>query len=389
MTYRRGNATPNTMFLQPKTGDISDIPTEPTQLSVVSTREGSWLQRLGSSNAEVRRQALEEGRTLGSEAVGPVSKVLEEDQDVNVRELAISVLKSLKDPSAIPCLYQIVLSDKGRLRYQATDAICQIGGTQAVSHLIDLASRVDAKLHCYILATLGAPHLPDSTEYLCRALKQSSEERIQRAAARALGKTQKNEVVPLLLGALGEVNKPSVRSVIFEVAGEFKDKRAFPYLCKALVQDKEAEVRRAAAKALQALPTDWKIKAQQILRLLEEGNVQRSETDAASILQAIAPSGEAEGSAFSVTDFLIEQAVDGSEPMQPVFAELIIASTSRNTEIAGDRVSAFQATHGLPDEKLERLRIEIGGGRRSLPFLGSCMRTYKTTFNAQSATSTG
>jgi hypothetical protein len=360
--------------------ETSNIAAQPEVRAVVRTNEEPWLKRLEDPRAEVRRQAVEEGRTYGAEAVLPVSRILAEDHDEGVRELAVSVLKSLKDPLAIPYLHQAVLSDTGRVGYPAVDAICQIGGAQAIAQLINLTSRVDTKLHCYILAALGAPHLIDTTGYLSRTVRQGGDPKIQRAAARALGKARRIEAVPDLLAAFEEARDSSVRRTILEVLGEFKDERALPLLGRTLIKENETDVRHAAANAMQAAPGDWRVKAQHILRLLAEGNAQRSDIDAAAILLAITPSGEAGSSAFILTDYFIEQAAGASEQMQPNLAELIIASVGRSTEAAGDRVSYYQKKQGLPDEQFERLRIEIGGGKALAPILRVLHEDLKKNF---------
>jgi hypothetical protein len=257
---------------------------------------------------------------------------------------------------------------------------------EGVADLIALAPNVDLDDRRHILFTLGKLRTPEAIDYITKALYRT-EPKAQRTAARALAAARGREAVPELGELLRRVEDTTFRRALVQAIGRTGDASALPYLRDSVVKDYSREVRSAAAAAIRDLPVDWQAKADSILDFLEGSGVSRSKVDAESILKAIRPrAGAATDGPFAVADYIIAKALTGktgaekSSRAQAIFAELIVGSVDRDMELAGERLNLYQHEKDLPDEKLQMLRIQIGGETALHPILDKLEENLKVNF---------
>jgi hypothetical protein len=166
--------------------------------------------------------------------------------------------------------------------------------------------------------------------------------------------------------------------------GKLKEPSALSPLCRAVVKDGNRVVRSAAAGAIHGLPIDWKDRANFLLHFLEESGMSRARVDSENILLAIEPdTGKTLDGPFAVADHLIAKTLEKADTpsrAQAVFAELIIGSLGRDMELAGERVNAYQHSNQLPDERLQALRIQIGGETALDPILRVLRENLEVNF---------
>lgn len=258
-------------------------------------------------------------------------------------------------------------------------------GPEDVPVLVGLAPQLDLEIRRHILYALGRIATPEAVAYITAALHRSAEPKAQRTAARALARAKEREAIPELGELLRSVEDVMVRRAIVDALGKIHDESALPYLSRTLVKDASREVRAVTAAALCGLPVDWKVKANAVLCFLEESGVPRSRVDAENILKAISPgTGTVAEGPFALTDYLFTRVLQGTEPKdrrtQAIVAELITGSVDRDMDLAGERLNVFQHAKKIPEEKLQMLRIQIGGETALDPILRTLKENLKQNF---------
>lgn len=111
---------------------------------------------------------------------------------------------------------------------------------------------------------------------------------------------------------------------------------------------------------------NWKDIAREFVEALQASTQHRSTTNTRAILQAIHSVGT-DRYGFSalehseLADFLIEAALDQDDRMAGILAQLIIDACNRDPIQAGEMINAYENRNKLSPERLEKLRIQVGG----------------------------
>jgi HEAT repeat protein len=213
------------------------------------------IETLASKHVSVRRNApLALGR-LGKASVGAVDKLLEllRDPDATVRvNSAVALWEIARHEQAIPALVQMIRKGTGPAPYLATVAL---GGLEAdpsllVPPLLDALQIDDLDAHraaSRALGKIGSPALPA----IQGALRDPKPE-VRRAAVEALGWLGP-EAMSALVAALDD-EAPEPRAAAARALGRLGPQAADAY--KKLIvtiNDRNTEVREAAAKAIQEI----------------------------------------------------------------------------------------------------------------------------------------
>jgi HEAT repeat protein len=205
----------------------------------------------------IRGLAVKALGKIGDVTVIPYLVIALQDEVVDVREATIAALGQIGDTTVIPHLVIALQDEVVDIRLAAAQALGQIGDASAIPHLVtDLqqykvswvraaAGRASAEALVQILVnTADIPHL--------LTILQDQEMEMREAAAQALGQIGNASTIPQLITAMQEDKEYGVRRVAAAALGQIGDASAVPYLTTALQQnqDKEMGVRWVAAKAL-------------------------------------------------------------------------------------------------------------------------------------------
>jgi len=342
----------------------------------------------------IRRHAVLALTELGgATVVAQLGQTLATDTDPATRQLALSGLEKVDLPLAIPYLLQVVEDANERLAQRARYAL----GT-AASELAPQLDSEDALLHDRAqkgltpisVALLGQLLLSDNrttvqtaaaqllggrgeaaVEPLCRALHELEEPDLLWGIISALRQIGRPEVVPCIGERLVKEGNRDLRRQAATALAQLDQPAAVPFLVTALVREDDTNVRDTVVNAL-ARQADWHRKTDEFLTLLEQGSLERANLNSTEIVTALRPPGEqAAANRHLYTDYLLEQALAYTDNprMTAILAALIIASAEGSMSLAGERLNVFQQERDLPEERLQTLRIEIGGATALSPIL--------------------
>jgi HEAT repeat protein len=202
-------------------------------------------------DAEVRKRiVIILGAMQGVATLEPLSRALR-DPNRDVREYAATALGETGRADAIPILRIAYLTDEGNLVLgEAADAIARIGGTQAISCLVEILRDVHLfrNLRWPAARALGAIGDPTVFEPLVAVLADESE-LLRENAVRALGDLRDNRALPYLVSLLRDP-EGGVRMSAADALGKLSAVEAATALCQALREDPHSAVREYAAQAL-------------------------------------------------------------------------------------------------------------------------------------------
>ena len=178
-----------------------------------------------------------------------------QDENENIRRLAVESLGQIGDTSATPHLIR-TLQDKARdVRSATIVALGQIGDTAAIPHLlIDLQSyhkEPFSRLAGWSSANALVQILVNTADipYLLTIL-QNQEKEMREAAARSLGQIGDASATPHLITTLHRDNDCWVRQAATKALGQIGDTSAVSCLITTLQQDIDKGIRQAATEAL-------------------------------------------------------------------------------------------------------------------------------------------
>jgi beta-lactamase regulating signal transducer with metallopeptidase domain len=187
----------------------------PTWLSLRPT--GALIRALEAPQAGARRVAAQVlGEREDAVAVGPLMRVVEQDDDPEVRGAAARALGEIEDPTAMDALARAIRDSHNTVRYEAARAIGKIGLPVAPPALIDAL--------------------------------QDGDPGVRRAAVRALGEFEDPNLVPPLSPLIRDPD-PKVRRAAVRALADTETPAAYEVL-RAALMDEDADIRRLAAKAL-------------------------------------------------------------------------------------------------------------------------------------------
>ncbi len=117
------------------------------------------------------------------------------------------------------------------------------------------------------------------------------------------------------------------------------------------------------------------------MNILEEGTYTQASLHPEELVDAIAPAAEdLMVNRYALTDLLIGKAQEMSSPrMLEIFGALIRASTYSDQKAAGERLNAFEK-QGFPKDKMDQLRIHVGGETALSPMLAMLSKDLEVYF---------
>jgi len=205
-----------------------------------------YMRRLKSEDLHVRENAISALKELGDpNAVPALIKALSDELDF-VRESAAIVLGKIGDSRAVLALIKMLNDKDAYVRRRAVWALSELGDSSAVPALIKTLGdgNFDVRENAAdALGEIGKPAVPA----LAKALF-NEDNNVRGNAAIALGKIGDPRVVPALIKALGNKDR-EVRDYAASALRKLGDPRAIPTLTKAL-DDRNSNIRENATDAL-------------------------------------------------------------------------------------------------------------------------------------------
>jgi HEAT repeat protein len=188
--------------------------------------------KLGSSDAEERREAAVDLGRLGGDAVPMLFRAME-DVDWRVRKAAVEALVSIGGTHVINRLLQALsVSDNAGMRNSAIEALVQIGG-QAVDSLLRTIENPDPDVRKFVVDILGDIMDRRAVPALCNRLADD-DENVRVASAEALGKIRDPRAVDVLLACFARPDEVWLHYAVAEALGAIGDERALGQLLSVL-----------------------------------------------------------------------------------------------------------------------------------------------------------
>ncbi len=207
----------------------------------------SWLEMLRSPLESDRLVALKTLQHLGDEAaLEPLTHALQ-DESPRVQKLAVTALWELGNPAAVPALLDLT-SPNAEIREEAQSALGELISPEHLLLLLDALQRHDQNLQLSILILLRKIHDIQSLPAIVPFL-QSENAELREAAVTTLRYLNQLQQCPPALSLLMDVDE-RVRRAAALTLGYLVDAEVIYLLSHALVNDRDWQVRRNAAKSL-------------------------------------------------------------------------------------------------------------------------------------------
>jgi len=252
----------------------------------------SIIERLGSDDSEVLREAAFEAGEARCEDAVPLLAGLLRSGNLGVQEAADRALRSIGGQKVIQVTIPLLRVDDAPARNLAMDILRALA-SQDVAALIPLIHDPDADIRIFAADILGATDNPAAVQVLCEALLKDPEVNVRYQAAVSLGGLARSEAAESLnkamedeewvqyavIEALSKIKHSSsvgalvkamartsdlVTSMIIDALGEMGNIKAVPMLLKRLEESPtalrnkivKAVVRILGGKSLQLLSRD-------------------------------------------------------------------------------------------------------------------------------------
>jgi hypothetical protein len=195
---------------------------------------------LATAEIAKRSQRTSFERAIG-DLLGPSPKL---------RQRAISTLRRLRSPAAVPLLKAVLSFEDDSLRIKALKALSELGIHCAVAEVEHLLRSPNHRLRLAALQTLARAAAKDAIPACLGCLADRNSE-IRRTAISILGWLGARQAEPALSALLRD-EAPKVRAAAAETLGSLGSDQAVYVLIRALA-DEQASVRIAAKTALDRL----------------------------------------------------------------------------------------------------------------------------------------
>lgn len=213
------------------------------------------LEALSDSNGNVRSAAV---RSLGDSAseiaVSPLMALLR-DESSALRAQSAASLGRLGH-LALPSLVSALKDSKPSVRQLAAEALGDIGSREAVTPLIELITTDQSGARPEAIEALGKIGDPAAVGPILSIMRTASPS-VRKRAIRALSSFRDPRAIDALAGALSDQNE-EVRQAAASGLGEVGDERVIARLERLADNDSSADVRAAAAQAIQRIRQDQK-----------------------------------------------------------------------------------------------------------------------------------
>lgn len=333
----------------------------------------------------VRQKAVKTlGEIAAPEAVTDLIRILKSSESREVRASAAYSLGKIAQPEAIPALTACIQNEAEDFEVVIKSflALSEYKTTQAWEALRQtLAKNSRANVRQRLIDVLGkARYLPAVPE-IEQALGPGEDFQTRRAAVKALVTLQGSVCIPSITRILTEPNQTDLQLLVIEQLDEMEDPGALKPMCKAMIEIADEDVRAAIKTALKKT-SDWRQKANQFMNLFEEEAYTQAGLPADEIVAAIAPDAqELSQNRYVLTDLLIERSKDFSDPrLLEILGAMIRASTFGDQDAAGERLNDFEKRGRLSRDKLDQLRIRVGGEKALSPMLSLLNQDLETYF---------
>ena len=195
--------------------------------------------------------AFELGETGDSRAVEPLIKALQTETSSDVRASAVSSLGAFDDNRALQSITAAIKEDEnGNVRYYAVWAL-QNFGDRSVDVLIYALDDNSINVRGSAASVLGELGATKATPLLCKMVHNDSDTGMRYNALGALGSIKDPASFDCLVEALSDP-LTEVRMGAAQALGELGDPRAIPYLNESL-SDPSEFVRSSAVSAIEAI----------------------------------------------------------------------------------------------------------------------------------------
>lgn len=322
----------------------------------------------------VRQKAVKTlGEIAAPDAVTDLIRILKSSESSDVRASAAYALGKIAQPDAIPALTSCVQNkaEDFDVLIKSLLALSEYKTPPAWEALRQTLSKgSNPNLRQRIIGVLGkAKYLPAVPE-IELALAPEEDTQIRRAAVKALVILQGVACIPSISRILTEPGQADLQLLIIEQLDDFDDPVALKPMCQALIEIPDSGIRSVVKNALKK-NSDWRQKTGQFLSLFEEKPYTQAGLPADEIVFAIAPDAqELSQNRYVLTDLLIEKSNDYSDPrLLEILAAMIRASTYGDQDAAGERLNDSEKRGQLSKDKLDQLRIGVGGVKALNPML--------------------
>ena len=304
-----------------------------------------FQQALADADAGIRQAALV---SLGVAVRDLVTATQVDDGDV---QGYLTILREITAVNLNTLLHQPLSGqDVGSVSVPeaAAMAFALIGGTESATYLCQYLSQLQQEEE--------AQSEDDEQEFAF-----AGKSKVLRTIVTALGDIGALNAIPCLTAVLQNSLDFRVRRLAASALGRMGHDSCIGTLVVAFLRDPAPQVRKIAGNAL-IKSTNWREKASQFVQKLREGGEQRSQIDADGIITAVSAPID-EQNPYQLTDYFISQAIayTDDDRVMALMADLIITSANGSKTIAGERISAFRDATGTTEERLQPLRVEIGG----------------------------
>ena len=200
-----------------------------------------------------RRQLMDVFRELEN-GVPALIRMLGDSRWFVVRNAA-ELLGEIAAPRAEEPLMDLLRHADDRVRRAATNALLKLGTPEALKRVYEAVNDASPEVRMQVAASLSARKDNRTSSMLIRAIEDEQDADVQMAMIAALGRVGTAEAVQKLVrmaepqGRLFKKKDSAVRVAAVQALGDVKSPAALNAL-KALVDDKDREVRETASRAL-------------------------------------------------------------------------------------------------------------------------------------------
>jgi HEAT repeat protein len=213
------------------------------------------IEALSDSNANVRSAAVRSlGESASQMAVSHLMALLR-DESSALRAQAAASLGRLGHLS-LPSLVSALKDPKPSVRQLAAEALGDIGSKDAVAPLIELIASDQSGARPEAIEALGKIGDPAAVGTILSVMRTGSPS-VRKRAISALSSFRDSRVIDALAAALSDQNE-EVRQAAAAGLGEVGDERVIARLERLADNDSSADVRTAAAQAIQRIRQDQK-----------------------------------------------------------------------------------------------------------------------------------
>jgi HEAT repeat protein len=364
---------------------------------------GALLATRTAETLPTRQRVVQElAARRDPEAIPYLGQALTADPERGIRRISVGALEQVDGLAAVPYL-QTAVGDSDPITAESALYTLAVALPQLVAGYENRADAVAQQKAENLLKTLTIPtlHMILTAETLADMTDETQTE-VQRAAAIALGLTGDPSAVPLLGEALVEpMQEPAVLFAIMAALEKLPSQPAISFLTKLLHEDPNPKLKRQAARLLGKNPTpealaalmralvvqreqevrqaaeealhqfeDWPTKVALLVEVLQNSREERSTLDSVPLVRAVRPPATVlNDTPHRLIDTLIERAIPFNQDlrMTAMMAKLIIDSAEGIRNVAGERLNLYQQNTGTSESLLQNLRFEIGGATALAP----------------------